>query len=125
MNDPQSQVDLRQERVLLQTDRQRIVGLVTLPPEGYQSRFSDFLNRTDVAFLPLVDVEITPLDGGEGLLFHLAALQRCDLHVDERQEGDVGAIQEVGEAALVALRRQGHEADDPLPIGLEEDSLLA
>jgi Family of unknown function (DUF6812) len=65
MNDPQSQVDHRQERVLLETDRQRIVGLVTLPPEGYQSRFSDFLNRTDVAFLPLVDVEITLLESGE------------------------------------------------------------
>jgi hypothetical protein len=65
MNDPQSQADLRQERILLETDRQRIVGLVTLPPEGYQSRFSDFLNRTDVAFLPLVDVEITSLESGE------------------------------------------------------------
>lgn len=65
MSDPQPQADHRQERVLLETDRQRIVGLVTLPPEGYQSRFSDFLNRTDVAFMPLVDVEITSLDGGE------------------------------------------------------------
>jgi hypothetical protein len=37
---------------------------VTLPPEGYQSRFSDSLNRADVAFIPVVDVEITPIDGG-------------------------------------------------------------
>jgi hypothetical protein len=80
MNDPQSQVDLRQERVLLQTDRQRIVGLVTLPPEGYQSRFSDFLNRTDVAFLPLVDVEITPLDGGETMKQDFVAVGKAHIH---------------------------------------------
>ena len=40
-----------------------IIGNVTLPPEGYQSRFSDSLNRPDVSFIPIVDVEIWPLDG--------------------------------------------------------------
>jgi len=42
-----------------------VVGNVTLPPEGYQSRFSDAINRADVAFVPLVDVEISPLADGE------------------------------------------------------------
>lgn len=42
-----------------------VVGDVTLPPEGYQSRFSDAINRADVAFIPLIDVEISPLEGGE------------------------------------------------------------
>jgi hypothetical protein len=74
MNDSQPQADRRQERVLLETDRQRIIGLVTLPPEGYQSRFSDFLNRTDVMFLPLVDAEITPLDGGETMTREFVAI---------------------------------------------------
>jgi hypothetical protein len=41
-----------------------VVGDVTLPPEGYQSRFSDAVNRGDVAFIPLTDVEIAPLEGG-------------------------------------------------------------
>lgn len=41
-----------------------IVGDVTLPPEGYQSRFSDAVNRADVAFIPILDVEISPLGGG-------------------------------------------------------------
>ena len=55
----------RRERVVFETDRHLVAGDLTLPPEGYQSRFSDAVNRVDVGFIPLVDVEITPLDGGE------------------------------------------------------------
>lgn len=55
----------RRERVVFETDRHLIVGDVTLPPEGYQSRFSDAVNRPEVAFIPLLNVEITPLAGGE------------------------------------------------------------
>jgi len=54
----------RRERVVFETDRHMVVGDVTLPPEGYQSRFSDAVNRADVAFIPLLDVEISPLGGG-------------------------------------------------------------
>jgi hypothetical protein len=54
----------RVQRAVFETDRQRIVGDVMLPPEGYQSRFSDLLNRGDFGFVHLVDVEIAPLDGG-------------------------------------------------------------
>lgn len=50
---------------MFETDRHLVVGDVTLPPEGYQSRFSDAINRGDVSFIPLTDVEITALDGGE------------------------------------------------------------
>jgi hypothetical protein len=60
----QSGTPRRRERVVFETDRHLVVGDVTLPPEGYQSRFSDAVNRPDVAFLPLVNVEITPHDGG-------------------------------------------------------------
>jgi hypothetical protein len=56
---------LRRERIVFETDRHMVVGEVTLPQEGYQSRFSDAVNRGDVAFIPIVDVEISPLDGGE------------------------------------------------------------
>jgi hypothetical protein len=55
----------RKERVVFETDRHVVVGDVTLPPEGYQSRFSDAVNRADVAFIPILDVEIVPLGGGE------------------------------------------------------------
>lgn len=54
----------RRERVVFETDRHMVVGDVTLPPEGYQSRFSDAVNRADVAFIPLLNVEISPLGGG-------------------------------------------------------------
>ena len=55
----------RVERVQFETDRQRVVGDVTLPPEGYQSRFSDSLNRVDVLFIPLINVEVSSLMGGD------------------------------------------------------------
>jgi len=56
----------RRERVVFETDRHMIVGDVTLPPEGYQSRLSDAINRSDVGFIPLLNVEIAPLGGGAG-----------------------------------------------------------
>ncbi len=58
-------IERRVERVQFETDRHLIVGNVTLPPEGYQSRFSDSLNRPDIEFIPVVDVEIMPIGGGE------------------------------------------------------------
>lgn len=54
----------RTERAAFETDTHLIVGDVTLPPAGYQSRFSDSLNRQDVDFMPLVNVEITSLADG-------------------------------------------------------------
>ncbi len=58
------QNEQRIERVQFETDRERIVGGVTLPADGYQSRLSDSLNR-DIAFISLVDAEITSLESGE------------------------------------------------------------
>ncbi len=59
------QKERRIERVQFETDRHRIVGDVTLPLEGYQSRFSDSLNRPDVTFIPIVNAEISSLMGGD------------------------------------------------------------
>jgi hypothetical protein len=58
-------IERRVERVQFETDRHIVIGNVSLPPEGYQSRFSDSLNRPDNSFIPVVDVEIRPLEGGE------------------------------------------------------------
>jgi hypothetical protein len=58
-------IEHRVERAVFETDRQLVVGDVTLPPEGYQSRFSDVLNRRDFDFLPLTNVEITSLVDGK------------------------------------------------------------
>ena len=52
------------ERVVIETDRHRIIGDVTLPREGYRSRFSEYLTRGDVDFIPMVNVELSPLNGG-------------------------------------------------------------
>jgi hypothetical protein len=58
------QIEKRLERAAFETDRQLVVGDVTLPPAGYQSRFSDALNRPDLEFLPLINVEVTSLIDG-------------------------------------------------------------
>ena len=59
------QKERRIERIQFETDRQRIVGDVTLPPDGYQSRFSDSLNRVDITFIPLVNAEVSSIMGGD------------------------------------------------------------
>lgn len=55
--------DLRHERVVVETDRYRVEGDITLPQEGYRSRLSDYLNRHDQEFLILINVELLALDG--------------------------------------------------------------
>jgi hypothetical protein len=57
-------MDQRPERVLIETDRYRITGVLHLPREGYRSRLTDYLNSADRAFLALTDVEVAPIDGG-------------------------------------------------------------
>jgi hypothetical protein len=58
-------MESRVERIVLETERSRIVGDLTLPREGYRSRLSDFLNRGDLDFIPLVNAEIRSLEGEE------------------------------------------------------------
>jgi hypothetical protein len=55
----------RRERAVFETDGQLIAGDVTLPREGYASRLSDALNRDEIGFIPLTDVEITTTSTGE------------------------------------------------------------
>jgi hypothetical protein len=58
-------VEHRDERILIETDRYRITGLLRLPRDGYRSRLTDYLNSSDRMFLALTDVELVPFDGGE------------------------------------------------------------
>ncbi len=51
---------------MVETDRYRVEGMLTLPREGYRSRVSDHVNRRDQEFFTLVDCELAPLDGSEG-----------------------------------------------------------
>lgn len=57
-------MDLRKERVILETDCYRIDGNITLPAEGFGSRLSDHLNRREIDFFTIQDAVVTPLDGG-------------------------------------------------------------
>ena len=56
-------VDNRQERVVVETDRYRVEGMMTLPREGYRSRVSDHVNRRDQEFFTIIDAELVALDG--------------------------------------------------------------
>ena len=49
--------------MVVETDRYRVEGTVTLAKEGYRARLSDHLNRRDHDFLTLQDAKLNPLDG--------------------------------------------------------------
>jgi hypothetical protein len=55
----------RSERILIETDRYRIFGSLTLPRDGYRSRMSDFINSADRDFISLTDVVMEAV-GGDG-----------------------------------------------------------
>ena len=57
-------METRDERILIETDRYRITGMLRLPKDGYRSRLTDYLNASERSFLPLTDVEIVSLDNG-------------------------------------------------------------
>jgi hypothetical protein len=56
-------VENRQERVVVETDRYRVEGMMTLPREGYRSRLSDHVNRRDQEFFTVLEAELVALDG--------------------------------------------------------------
>jgi uncharacterized protein DUF6812 len=53
---------MREEQVVLETDRYRISGKLTMPREGYRSRLSDYVNQRDREFFTVSDATITELD---------------------------------------------------------------
>jgi len=72
---------LRRERIVFETDSHLVVGDLTLPSDGYQARFSDVVNREDVAFLPVVDVEIAPLGGGQSVRREFIVLSKAHIRL--------------------------------------------
>jgi hypothetical protein len=55
--------DVKCKRVVVETDRYRVEGDITLPQEGYRNSLTDYINRNDQEFLYLVNVELVALDG--------------------------------------------------------------
>ena len=67
---------------MLETDRHRIVGDLSLPKDGYLSRLSDYLNRGDLIFIPLVNAIVAPRDGGgPGHERSFIAVARIHIHL--------------------------------------------
>lgn len=66
----------RAQRVVFETDRNRIVGDLTMPEEGYRSRLSDILNRQGLAFVALTGAEVAPLVGGPSRTHAFLAVAR-------------------------------------------------
>jgi hypothetical protein len=56
-------VENRQEKVVVETDRYRVEGMLTLPREGYRSRVSDHVNRRDQEFFTILDAQLVAIDG--------------------------------------------------------------
>ena len=73
-------MDLRRERVVVETDRYRVAGHMTLPAEGYRSRLSDHVNRRDLEFFTVQDAELRPLDG-KGEVRQVPVLMLAARHV--------------------------------------------
>jgi len=51
---------------VVETERYRIEGLLTLPKEGYRSRLSDHVNRREQEFFTIQDARLIALDGSGG-----------------------------------------------------------
>jgi hypothetical protein len=58
-------MELRTEKVRIETDRYRIDGQITLPSEGFRSRLSDFVNQRDRDFFAIQDAHVIEL-GNKG-----------------------------------------------------------
>jgi hypothetical protein len=82
----------RVARAAFETDRLLVVGDVTLPPEGYQSRFSDSLNRAELEFIPLTNCEVTSL--ADGQMRHQDFLMLSKRHIRVSYPVEVPAAEE-------------------------------
>jgi hypothetical protein len=67
-------MQVRRERVFVETESRRIVGTLQLPNEGYRSRTTDFLNANGHAFIALTEAEVSPVHGGEATLHEFVAV---------------------------------------------------
>jgi len=85
------ELDQRQERVRIETERLRIEGVLTLARDGFRSRVSDVLNAAERDFITLTDVTVSPLEGGPAELHAYLSLARRHIvfavGVEEAPEG--------------------------------------
>jgi hypothetical protein len=94
-------MELRQERVFIETTRHRIAGTLTLPRDGYRSRVSDLLNASERDFISFTDcvVELIGTDG-PGTRHDFIAISRHHIVFAIPENGDEPADSGlVGESA--------------------------
>lgn len=72
-------MEVQKRHVVLETDRYRIVGEITLPQDGYRNRFSDLLNQDSRYFIPVVNAEISPIAGGDSVKRHFVMVGRSQI----------------------------------------------
>jgi hypothetical protein len=86
-------MEQREERIVVETERYRLIGTVRLPAEGYRSRLTDHLNAGEREFLALTDVEIAAIDDAARPHTHHAyvALGRRHIVYATSAEDDDGA----------------------------------
>jgi len=88
----------RDERIVAETDRYRISGILQLPRDGYRSRLTDYLNASERSFLPLTDVEISPLDSPSSTA-HKAFLALSLRHIVLAMPADAADIDREADAS--------------------------
>jgi hypothetical protein len=74
-------MDLQKQKVVVETDRYRVTGAMTLPAEGFRSRLSDHINREELVFFTIEDAELTPLDGGDSWTTPVLMLARSHVRL--------------------------------------------
>jgi putative component of toxin-antitoxin plasmid stabilization module len=84
----------RQERVLIETARHRISGMLTLARDGYRSRISDVLNAQERDFISLTDcvVELVDHDGpGTRHEFVVVSRRHVIIAIPENPQAEAGS----------------------------------
>jgi hypothetical protein len=82
-------VEQNLKRIIAETERYRISGMLRLPPDGYRSRLSDYLNAPDREFLALTDVEVEAV-GGDGTVERYPFIALSLRHVVVAMPADEG-----------------------------------
>jgi hypothetical protein len=58
-----SPVEIKPVRVVVETDRYRVEGDMTLPQGSYRNPLSEYINRSEDKFLYIMNAELVALDG--------------------------------------------------------------
>jgi hypothetical protein len=108
-------VQHRSQRVLVETDRYRIFGSLTLPREGYRSRMSDFLNSSDRDFISLTDVVMEAV-GGDGSTSRHEYIAVARRHIVFAMPVDAAVAASEAEAAADPERLEGLQAPERIEV---------